>query len=159
VWLFSSAASQAYLQKTGVDASVITRVWDSFLRKYKIPVTRITSAEELEQMATGVLLLPSAVVLSDREKAAIASFRAKGGSVLASWLNGVRTESGEWIGYDFMEKTLSVGVAGTTEEAADDNFMIVHGDNPVTPTPTRWHTGLARTHQGFVSIASESAPP
>lgn len=140
VWLFSSSASQAYLQKTGVDASVITRVWDSFLRKYKIPVTRISSAEDLEQIGAGVLLLPSAVVLSDREKTAIANFRAKGGSVLASWLTGVRKESGEWLGYDFMEKTLSVGVAGTTEDAPDDNFMIVHGDNPIThhlPAGTR----------------------
>jgi hypothetical protein len=140
VWLFSSSASQAYLQKTGVDAAAITRVWDQFLRKYKVPVVRIASAEDLEQIGTGVLLLPSAVILSDREKVAIANFRAKGGSVLASWQNGVRKESGEWLGYDFMEKTLSVSVAGTTEDAPDDNFMIAHGDNPVThhlPAGTR----------------------
>jgi len=140
VWLFASASTQDYLQKTGVDASVNTGVWERFLRKYKIPFTRITNAQSLEQMGSGVLILPSTVVLSDREEMAIAGFRAKGGSILATWLNGVRKDSGEWLGFDFMEKQLGVKVAGNTEADAEDNFMIVHGDNPVAhdlPAGTR----------------------
>jgi hypothetical protein len=140
VWLFSSPSTQAQLLKTGVDASISTRVWDTFLRKYKIPFNRISNAEGLSRMGSGVLLLPSAVVLSDPEKLAIANFRAQGGSVLATWLNGVRSDTGDWMGFDFMQKTLGVRVAGNTEDAEDDNFMIVYGDNPITnhlPAGTR----------------------
>jgi hypothetical protein len=140
VWLFSSPSTQVQLLKTGVDASVNTRVWDTFLRKYKIPFNRISNAEGLARMGSGVLLLPSVVVLSDAEKLAIANFRAQGGSVLATWLNGVRNDTGDWLGFDFMQKTLGARVAGNTEDAEDDNFMIVYGDNPITnhlPAGTR----------------------
>ncbi len=140
VWLFSSPSTQAQLLKTGVDGGISARVWENFLRKYKIPFNRISNAETLSRMDSGVLLLPSVVVLSDAEKLAIANFRAQGGSVLATWLNGVRNEAGDWVGFDFMQKTLGVRVAGNTEDAEDDNFMIVYGDNPITnhlPAGTR----------------------
>jgi hypothetical protein len=55
-------------------------------------------------------------------------------------LTGVRNESGDWRGFEFMEEALGVRVAGNTEDGEDDNFMIVHGDNPVThaiPAGTR----------------------
>jgi hypothetical protein len=131
VWLYSSAPSQAYLAKAGIDPAVGLRVWETFLRKYKIPFAKVISVEGLEQMQSGVLLLPSVVAMSEREKQAVVGFRSQGGSVLSSWLTGVRSESGEWTGFDFMEKTLDVRVVGNTEGAEDDNFMIVHGDNPI----------------------------
>jgi hypothetical protein len=140
VWLFSSPSTQSQLLKTGVDAGISTRVWENFLRKYKIPFNRISNTEALPRTGSGVLLLPSVVVLSDAEKLAIANFRAQGGSVLATWLNGVRNDAGDWVGFDFMQKTLGVRVAGNTEDAEDDNFMIVYGDNPITnhlPAGTR----------------------
>lgn len=132
VWLYLSTPSQAYLAKTGIDPAVSLRVWETFLRKYKIPFVKVLSVEGLEQMQSGVLLLPSVVAMSEREKQAVVGFRSKGGSVLSTWLTGVRSESGEWTGFDFMDKTLDVRVVGNTEGAEDDNFMIVHGDNPIT---------------------------
>jgi hypothetical protein len=75
--------------------------------------------------------MPSSVALSDREKQAVAGFRNKGGSVMASWLSGVRDERAAWKGFGFMEEVLNVKVMGNTQEDEDDNFMIVHGDNPI----------------------------
>ncbi|NDP48474.1 MAG: polysaccharide deacetylase family protein [Sulfuriferula multivorans] len=131
-WLYASAPTKTYLIKTGVDASVNVRVWETFLRKYQIPYFRVGSVEALEKMQSGVLILPSTVVLGEREKSAIVNFRGRGGSVLSTWLTGVRNETGEWSGFDFMERTLDVRVVGNTEDAEDDNFIIVHGDNPVS---------------------------
>ncbi|MFM2010360.1 MAG: hypothetical protein RLZZ479_751, partial [Bacteroidota bacterium] len=65
VWLFSSPSTQAQLLKTGLDGGISTRVWENFLRKYKIPFNRISNAEALSRMSSGVLLLPSVVVLND----------------------------------------------------------------------------------------------
>lgn len=141
VWMYVSLTSQSYFVKAGLDGSVRSLVWETFLRKYKIPYARITAVDLLEQIpAQGVLLLPSNAALSDREVAAIRAARERGVSVLTTWLTGVRNESGDWRGFEFMEEALGVRVAGNTEDGEDDNFMIVHGDNPVThaiPAGTR----------------------
>ena len=132
VVVYASPATKAYFSKAGMDGSVNAQVWSVFLRKYQIPFQVIGVVEKLETTSANVLVLPSSVALSEREKQAVVSFRAKGGSVLASWLTGVRNESGAEIGYGFMEKTLDVKVMGTTEADVKDNFMLPHGDSPVT---------------------------
>jgi hypothetical protein len=107
-------------------------IWDAFFTRYKIPFVRIGKVDELEQIpSNGVLLLPSAVALSDREIGAIASARERGISILSTWLTGVRDEAGEWRGFEFMEKVLGAQVVGNTEDSEDDSFMILHGDNPI----------------------------
>ncbi len=132
VHLYASPATQAYFASGGLDARANLRVWEALLRKYKIPFKTINSAERLEALASGVLLLPSSVVLTQREKQAVLNFRAKGGSILATWLTGVRGENAAWLGFDFMERALDIKVVGTTQANDDDNFMIPHGDSPVT---------------------------
>jgi hypothetical protein len=131
VLLYASETTSSFLSSGGLDFRASIRVWEVFLRKYKIPFRVIVSVEQLEKTQPGVLLLPSSVALSDREKRAVAGFRDKGGSVLASWLTGVRDERAAWKGFGFMEEVLNVKVAGNTKADEDDNFMIVHGDNPI----------------------------
>jgi hypothetical protein len=132
VFLYSSPVTQAYFAKGGVDIKVGIRIWEVFLRKYKIPFRLISTLEQLEQVPSGLLLLPSTVALSGREKQAIIGFRAKGGSVLATWLSGVRNEAGEWVGFGFMDAALDVKVVGNTEADEGVTYLIPYGDNPVT---------------------------
>ncbi|MDO8774919.1 MAG: hypothetical protein Q7K57_40670 [Burkholderiaceae bacterium] len=132
VLLYASPTTRAYFSAGGLDARDNIRVWEVFLRKYKIPFRIVASVEQLEKMLPGVLLLPSSVALSEREKQAVMGFRAKGGGVLASWLTGVRNENGEWRGFGFMETALDAKVAGNTEADEEDNFMMPHGDSPMT---------------------------
>jgi Polysaccharide deacetylase len=140
VLVYASPTTTAYFSKVKVDSRVNLQVWTTFLRKYQIPFQVVTAVDKLEASSANVLILPSSVALSEREKQAIATLRARGVSVLASWLTGVRNENGGDAGYGFMEKTLDVKVMGTTEGEAKDNFMLPHGDNPVThflPAGTR----------------------
>ena len=132
VLLYASPTTQNYFAKGGIDAKINTQQWEVFLRKYKIPFQVVTSVDKLEKAQPGILLLPSSVALSEREKQAVTSFRAKGGGVLASWLTGVRGEKGEWQGFGFMESALDAKVVGNTEADENDNFMMPHGDSPVT---------------------------
>lgn len=131
VVLYASPTTTAYFSSGGLDAKVNTRVWEVFLRKYRIPFRVVVSVEQLEKAQPGVLLLPSSVAMSDRERLAVMDFRDRGGSVLASWLSGVRDERAAWRGFGFMKDVLNTNVVGDTQAAADDNFMIVHGDNPL----------------------------
>lgn len=132
VLLYSSPSTRDYFATGGLDTKSNIRIWEVFLRKYNIAFKIISSIEQLESIQPGVLLLPSSVALSEREKQAVIGFRAKGGSVLASWLTGVRNEKGEWRGFDFMADALDATVVGNTEETEDDNFMMTHGDSPIT---------------------------
>lgn len=132
VWLYSSSTTQAYFATVGLDAKVNSQLWEIFLQKYKIPFQRITSVDQLEKVQPGVLVLPSTVAMSERERRSIINFRAKGGGVLASWLAGVRSENGNWVGFDFMESALDVRVVGNTQADANDNFLMPYGDSPVT---------------------------
>lgn len=132
VLLYASPTTAAFFATGGFDARDNIRAWEVFLRKYRIPFQLVASVEQLEKLQPGVLLLPSAVALSEREKQAVIDFRAKGGGVLATWLAGVRNENGEWRGLDFMQSALDVKVVGNTEADKDDIFMMPHGDNPVT---------------------------
>ncbi|QDL53089.1 hypothetical protein [Rhodoferax aquaticus] len=134
VTLYASASNKAYFAKAGLDATTNARAWEVLLRKYKIPYKQLTTIEQLEKAPLGVLLLPSAAALSEAERKAIAAYREQGGSVLSTWLTGVRSDQGTWLGFEFMESTLGVKVVGTTEPAADDGFMIMHGSTPVSHT-------------------------
>ena len=132
VLLYASPTTQSYFSKGGVDAKVNIQQWEVFLRKYKIPFQVVASVDKLEKALPGVLLLPSLVALSEREKQAVMTYRARGGGLLASWLTGVRGEKGEWQGFGFMESALDVKVVGNTEADDNDNFLMPHGDSPVT---------------------------
>lgn len=131
VWLYVSLSSQAFLNGTELDSGVNTRVWETFLRKYGFPFKTITGPEKLENSAPGVLVLPSLVALSEREKQAIMKFRAQGGSVLSTWLTGVRDEHGVWQGFAFMKAGLNVDVVGDTQAEEEEHFMMAYGDSPV----------------------------
>ncbi len=123
-----------------MNSSINVQVWSVFLRKYQIPFQVITAVDKLETTSSSVLVLPSSIALSDREKQAIISYRARGGSVLASWKTAERAENGSDAGYSFMEKALDVKVVGTTEADIKDDFLLPHGDSPIShhlPAGTR----------------------
>jgi len=132
VQIYASPTTRARLTATGMDASDSVRTWEVFLRKYRIPYQSVVSVEQLEKLQPGVLLLPSAIALTEREKQAVIDFRAKGGGVLSTWMTGVQNETGAWLGYGFMESALDAKVIGSNEGEKEDTFMILHGDNPVT---------------------------
>ncbi len=132
VLLYASPTTEKYFVKGGIDAKINIQLWEVFLRKYKIPFQVIASVDKLENAQPGVLLLPSSIALSAREKQAVVNFRAKGGGVLASWLTGVRDESGAWQGFSFMENALDSKVVGNTEADENDNFMMPNGGSPIT---------------------------
>ncbi len=131
VFLFSSPANTVFFQSGGVDSQIHTRSWEVFLRKYKIPFETISSTQELIKRPPGTLVLPSVVVMTDQEKKAIVNFQERGGSILATWLTGVRTEGGEWCGFDFMNQAFGTRVVGDMRGLDDVNFLMVYGDSPV----------------------------
>lgn len=141
VWLYVSQASQAQLMTLGTDPTTSMRIWENYFGVNKISYARISGAADLNRVApSGVLLLPSTVVLNESEKQAIFQWRNRGGSVLSTWLTASHSEAGLPVDDAFMRDVLDVQVAGDTSGEVEDTYMIVHGDNPVThrlPAGTR----------------------
>jgi hypothetical protein len=132
VWLYVSPASQAHLMQLGVDPTTGTRIWENYLRASNMSFARLTNPMDLNRLANpGVLILASALVLSDTEKQAVLQWRNRGGAILSTWMTGTHSASGESLGYGFMRDVLDVEVVGSTQDEVDDTFMMVHGDNPV----------------------------
>ncbi len=132
VLLYLSPSTKAYQDSGKAGFTTYPSIWQTFLRKYRIPFQNIASVEQLEASTPGVLLLPSLVALSQREKQAIQKFRASGGSVLSTWLTGVRDESGGWQGFGFMQNVLNVEVVGDTEPTEEISTLMPYGDSPIT---------------------------
>jgi hypothetical protein len=150
VLVYTSPTNRAFYARAQLDAGMNTLLWERLLRKYGFPSVTLNSLAELQSAPPAVLVLPSAVALSDAEKQAIADFRARGGNVLATWLTGVRDEAGGWRGFSFMETVLGVKVLGDTSQEADDVFLHVHGDSPVAHSlPAGQRVWLERPGQWY----------
>jgi len=130
--IYVSPATLAAFKTAGADYAMTLQVWEQFLRKYSLPYRVIRTAEELEKLQGGTLVLPCAVALSPRERNAIAAYRLRGGDIFSTWLTGVRDDGGTWLGFEFMRRVLDVEVAGDTQSNQDDTFLMPSGGSPVS---------------------------
>ncbi|HPU50643.1 MAG TPA: hypothetical protein PK359_03720, partial [Burkholderiaceae bacterium] len=78
-----------------------------------------------------VLVVASAVSLSARERASIAAFVARGGSVLGTWASGSRDETGQWLGYGWLRQVFGVEVTGDISPDADQRHLLPFGESPL----------------------------
>ncbi|MEO0020481.1 MAG: polysaccharide deacetylase family protein [candidate division WOR-3 bacterium] len=87
--------------------------WEVYLLNRRLGYRVITS-RELEKGIEGydLLILPSAICLSERERSAIRRFLSGGGGVLATGPLGARDEQGGWQGWEFLSSLFGVEVTG-----------------------------------------------
>ncbi len=79
--------------------------WHEHLRNLKIPCDLISDARlELDLKPYRVLVLPSAVCLSKKERENIRAFLKEGKGVICTWATGTRDEEGNWEGWDFLQE-------------------------------------------------------
>ena len=146
VLLYVSPASRSFYKRGDVDPAINRVLWERFLAKYEIPYRVIEDAAGLQQAATGVLVLPGNVALDNDERQAIVDFRARGGSLFASWMLGTHDAGGSWRGLDWMESLLGIRVVGNTAPHEEDRYINPYGDSPVIhalPAGTRIWTERA----------------
>ena len=146
VILYFSPASRSFYRRGDVDPAINRVLWERFLGKYEIPYRVVEDAAALQQAGTGVLVLPANMALGADERQAIVDFRARGGSLFASWLLGTHDKDGSWRGFDWMESLLGIGVVGTTAPHEEDRYINPYGDSPVIhalPAGTRIWTERA----------------
>lgn len=133
VILYASSSTKTYFSGAGGNYDTLLVPWRNYFSNRKLSYKEIRTATDLRGYKEGVLILPSAVALSDEERAEILSFRSKGGSILATWAAGTRNEKGEWAGWQFLD-TLGVKAVGEISPAMEARHLILNGESPVSHT-------------------------
>ena len=131
VYLYASESVTRYLSGVGGDYKVLLDPWRAYFADRSRAYREIGTLNDLGNAPGSVLILPSTITLDEQERARIRSFRAAGGSVLATWATGSRDGGGNWRGWDFLDD-LGIAVTGEIQMDADHRQLTVVGETPVS---------------------------
>lgn len=155
VILYTSASSTNYFAGIGGNYENLAQPWRQYFSQRKMRFKEVHTAADLAKYTEGVVILPSAVALSADERAAVLSFRAKGGAVLTTWATGSRNEKGEWAGWDFLG-AMGSRMVGEIPATAQVNNLIVNGESPLSHThPAGQRVFLTRTSEVLLRLRGE----
>ncbi|MBV9191794.1 MAG: polysaccharide deacetylase family protein, partial [Betaproteobacteria bacterium] len=131
--LLQSPATAAFFKntKTSYEDDLLVP-WRSFFRRNKVAVREAKAGELASIQGKAVLIIPSAVVLSDAERKAISTRVAAGWSVLGTWALGTRDEKGATRGYGFLEELFGVKVVYDKPPEGEFRFFLPYGETPLT---------------------------
>jgi hypothetical protein len=155
IHLYESASTTAYFIKIGGNYETLLNPWRSYLTERKRDHKIVTTLEGLGKIKSGVLVLPSALALSETEKSAILTFRSKGGSVLATWAGGTRNEQGEWVGWKFLEQLGATNVSELANEI-DTRQLVLTGESPLSHShPAGQRILMGKTSEVLLRLSGE----
>ncbi len=133
-YLYVSRTTQAYFPTAGGRYEALVKPWRDLLADASFAARELSRPDELSGLGGGILVLPSAVALSDLERRALLRFRKQGGSILATWATGTRDAEGRWLGFDFVRELMGVSVTGEIAKDAPTRFLIPYGETPINRT-------------------------
>jgi peptidoglycan/xylan/chitin deacetylase (PgdA/CDA1 family) len=154
--LYASPSSRLYFSKIGGDYDNLLNPWRLYFKDRGLNVTELKDPAELNKQSEGVLIVPSALSLSDQEREAISGFRAKGGGVLATWATGTRTGSGDWAGWQFLE-SMGAKSAGEIPPDSESRQLTLTGESPLTfQQPAGARIWMGKTTESLLRLTGES---
>lgn len=118
--------------KTAANYDAHVEYWRKLVPAVNMTADLVTDAQ-LEEGLQGfqILLMPSAICLSEKEKASIRDFVSKGGSAICTWATGARDETGAWKGLDFLIELTGADTFEFTPRLSPW-FVTFAGGNPLT---------------------------
>ncbi len=154
--LYASPSSKNHFSKIGGNYDNLLMPWRLYFKERNLSVSEITDPVLLQKQTEGVLILPSAVALSDAERDAILSFRAKGGGVLATWATGTRTGAGDWAGWQLLD-SLGAKMVGEIPADSESRQLTLHGESPLsTQQPAGARIWMGKTTESLLRLSGES---
>jgi peptidoglycan/xylan/chitin deacetylase (PgdA/CDA1 family) len=156
VYLYESEATRSYLSGLGGNYETLLKPWRALLTERKHAYKVLSKPDQINGLReSGVLVLPSAVALSDAEKTAILAFRDKGGGVLVTWAAGTRNERGDWVGWQFLS-ALGATVLGEYSNDSDARQLILSGESPLSHThPAGQRIWLNKTTEPLLRLKAD----
>lgn len=131
VFLYTSPSSKVYFAKIGGNYDVLLNPWRQYFKERGIQAAELQDPSAIKAQTEGVLIVPSALSLSEAEREAILSFRARGGGVLTTWATGTRNEIGDWTGWQFLE-SLGAKTVGEIPADSESRQLTLTGESPLS---------------------------
>jgi peptidoglycan/xylan/chitin deacetylase (PgdA/CDA1 family) len=131
VALYISPNSRAHFAKIGGNYDNLIIQWRRYFEARKQSIKEVTEVAALADVRDGVLVLPSALALSEEERSQVMRFYADGGGVLSTWATGSRNGNGDWQGWEFLEG-LGAKVTGEIELEPPAQQLILNGESPIS---------------------------
>lgn len=155
VTLYSSAHTKTYFSRAGGNYEVLLNPWRGYFNSRKLKFTEVQTPAQLRKLKGGILVLPSAISLSDEERSEIMSFRSNGGAVLATWATGSRNTRGDWLGWQFLNN-LGAKIQGEIAAASNVNTLLFNGESPVAHSQAAGRRiELSRTSEALLRATGE----
>lgn len=156
VILYASPNTKTYFAGIGGKYEVLLVPWRNYFSERGLGFKEIQDIAQLREFKQGVLILPSAVALSEQERAEILAFRAKGGAILVTWATGTRNDKGDWEGWQFLEK-LGAKMLGEIPVDGDVNHLILTGESPLSHTqPAGERILMSKTSEALLRLKGEA---
>lgn len=106
--------------------------WRNLAQSLRMSVDLIDDAQlEAGPQGYKILLVPSAICLSQKERNSIRDFVSKGGGAICTWATGARDENGTWKGLDFLSQ-LTGADSFDFPEHSTPWYISFLGGNPLT---------------------------
>lgn len=131
-YLYVSPASTIYYAREGINYEAILKRWHAFFNKEKIQVNVVSDFGAIQKKIGSVIILASAVTLSDTEKRQLSAFQRSGGGILVTGGLASRNQSGIFQGYGFIEELFGIKIAEETGLKSAVSFLNIVGDTPIT---------------------------
>lgn len=156
VWLYASPTASRYYTTIGGNYNVLLKPWRDYFTERKQPVKELTDINTLARSSDGVLVVPSALALSQTERDAILAFKQRGGSVLATWATGSRAGDGSWSGWSFLEQ-LGATVVGELPKESEDRQLTLHGESVLNLSqPAGSRIWMGKTTESLLRLKGEN---
>jgi peptidoglycan/xylan/chitin deacetylase (PgdA/CDA1 family) len=133
VILYASPSTRAYFSGAGGNYENLLVPWRNYFHNRRVDFKEIDDSAQLRKQKEGVVILPSAVALSEEDRRELQAFRARGGALLATWATGTRNGNGEWESWQFLEN-MGVRHVGQIAPSEDIHYLILDGESPVSHT-------------------------
>jgi peptidoglycan/xylan/chitin deacetylase (PgdA/CDA1 family) len=155
VYLYESLATKDHFTKIGGNYETLLAPWRNYFSERRRAYKSVTTEAALAKLKTGVLVLPSAVALSDAERKSILKFQENGGSILATWATGTRNDKGDWTGWQLLEQ-FGATFIGEIPNDADTRQLILTGESPMSHThPAGQRIWMAKTPEMLLRIKGD----
>lgn len=132
IYLYKSPSTTKYFASVGGRYDVLTRPWRDYADLQKLDLVEVSSLGQLVADKKNVLVLPSAVALSEDERSDVIRYKAAGGNVLLTWATGSRDGNGKWVGWDFVKQISGLDVVAELPKATETHQILTKGEGPLT---------------------------
>jgi hypothetical protein len=132
VMLYRSPTTERYFSSVQGVYDVLLKPWREYAKVSGVTLSEVSNLDDLKPRGGRVVVLPSALALSETEKIGLQQYREAGGNLLLTWATGTRNPAGEWSGWEFLNHISGFQLVSELPEDGSLNHLVSLGEGPVT---------------------------